>query len=155
MAQWMKEFHFTATWSDAAKMVDGFYKRFEEELKETPEIRRFVQFAGRIVFEHAPEELPPEKQEAMKRYIAAHVLNPDTSTQWMTVAKARKELEQIERERNSGKAKWAEVSDTQIRALKLYYTSIEKEFAAYLPPASNDNTFAPNAGKIANDKFKP
>lgn len=155
IGQWMKEFHATPTWDAAAGMIDVFYKRFEEELKETPEIRRFVQFAGRIVFEHAPETLAAEKQEQMKRYIAAHVLNPDTSVAWTTVPKARKELEQIERERAVGKAKWQEVTDSQIRALKLYYTSIEKEYAGYLPIQPTNDNAAPDAKKAANDKFRP
>ena len=155
--QWMKEFHSTANWKDAAGLIDSFYTRFDQELKDDPNIRRFVKFAGRIVFEHAPEELSAEKQAQMKAYVAAHILNPDTSVQWMTIPKARKELDQIEHERASGKKKWAEISDTQIRSLKLYYTAMEKEYAAYLPSTtSNDNTSQPpQAPKAANDKFRP
>ncbi|MDE1152729.1 MAG: hypothetical protein PW788_09355 [Micavibrio sp.] len=156
LEQWMKDFHGTSSWKDAADQIDVFYKKFEQELKDEPAIRRFVQFAGRIVFEHAPEELSADKQDKMKRYVAAHVLHPDTNVAWMTVAKARKELDQIEHERASGKKKWQEITDTQIRSLKLYYTSIEKEYAPFLPlQPGNDNGFAQQPPKAANDGFKP
>src|SRR5690606_19080980 len=94
---------------------------------------------------------------------------------YMTVAKARKELEQIERERTAGKPRWKDVTDTQIRSLKLYYTSMEKEYAPYYtqaaqPPVNDNATKGPDAphggnappvdqGHIArrsaNDRFRP
>lgn len=167
--QWLKEFNQTTSWVDAAKLVTDFPKRFEEELKTEPHIRRFAKFAGRIVFEAEPHALSEEKQELMRRHIAARVLNPDTTVPYMTVAKARKELEQIEQERGAGRARWKDVSDTQIRSLKLYYTSIEKEYAQYLPkppqggnqpPANNNDAYTPSQGgfsprRAANDRFKP
>jgi len=154
--QWMRDFHATGSWKDAADQIEVFYKKFEQELKDEPAIRRYVQFAGRIVFEHAPEELSADKQDKMKRYVAAHVLHPDTNVPWMTVAKARKELDQIEHERASGKKKWQEITDTQIRSLKLYYTSIEKEYAPFLPlQPNNDNGPSQQPPKAANDGFRP
>ncbi|MEZ0226758.1 MAG: exonuclease domain-containing protein [Alphaproteobacteria bacterium] len=169
--QWMKEFRESASWKDAAALVTDFYTRFEKELEDEPSIRRFVKFAGRIVFEHAPEELSTQKQDQMNAYIAAHILTPDTDVPWMTIAKARKELDKIQAERDEGKKKWDEVTDTQVRSLKLYYTALEKEYTPYLKPASNDNkntpasvdpTIAPPAPpagpdpkKAANDGFKP
>lgn len=166
LEQWMKEFNATDEWKDSAKLIGDFYARFEEELKAEPAIRRFVQFAGRIVFEHAPEELSAEKQEHMNKHIAARVLNLDPNAPYMTIAKARKELAQIEQERAAGKAKWKDVTDTQIRSLKLYYTAIEKEYIPHLPgpqrfvnddaakPATDDAQ-KPAAKKSANDAFKP
>lgn len=142
--QWMKEFRESGSWKEAAALVNDFYKRFEQELEDEPSIRRFVKFAGRIVFEHAPEELSEQKQEQMKAYIAAHILTPDENVPWMTIAKARAELDEIEQERAEGKKKrWDEVTDTQIRSLKLYYTALEKEYTPYLKPASNDNKHTP------------
>src|SRR5690606_34002495 len=120
---WMDEFNTTDTWAQAAKLVLDFPTRFEKELEKEPHIRRYAKFAGRIVFESAPEELPQDKQELMKKHIASRLLNPDPKAPYMTIAKARKELEQIERERTAGKERWKDVTDTQIRSLKLYYTS--------------------------------
>jgi hypothetical protein len=164
----MEEFRAASSWKEAAALVTDFYTRFETELQEDPNIRRFVKFAGRIVFEHAPEELSEQKQQQMNAFIAAHVLSTDLKVPWMTVAKARKELEKIEKDRAEGDAKWAEATDTQIRSLKLYYTAIEKEYAPYLRPVSgNDNAApsapaatpekpkAPDAKRAANDKFRP
>lgn len=174
LTQWMKEFNNTQSWAEAARMVIDFPGRFEEELKTEPHIRRVAKFAGRIVFEASPEDLSAEKQELMRRHIASRVLNPDLSAPYMTVAKARKELEQIEQERGSGKARWKDVTDTQIRSLKLYYTSIEKEYAPYhnasktpappqqggdKPPANDDSYMPPHSGmsprRSANNRFRP
>jgi exodeoxyribonuclease-1 len=129
---WMEDFRAATSWRQAAKLVEDFYTRFEKDLETEPDIRRYVKFAGRIVFEHAPEELSPEKQELMKRYVAAHILSDDPKAPWMTIAKARKDLDDIEKSRADGKKKWADVSETQIRSLKLYYTALEKEYAPYL-----------------------
>lgn len=139
--QWIKEFHAAPEWKDAAALVQDFYVRFKDELVAEPSLARFVKFAGRIVYEHAPEELSADKQDAMKRHIAARLLNTDPNTPYMTIPKARKELEEIERDRVPGK-KWVDVTDSQIRALKLYYTALEKEctpYAALPAPPTNDN----------------
>jgi len=172
--QWLKEFNNTQTWADAAKLVIDFPQRFEEELKTEPHIRRFAKFAGRIVFEGDETALSADKQDLMRRHVASRVLNPDLNAPYMTLAKARKELEQIEQERGSGKAKWKDVTDTQIRSLKLYYTAIEKEYAPYhnvpkaappqqggdKPPANDDGYMPSQSGRsprrgAANDRFRP
>lgn len=168
---WMDEFNTTDTWAQAAKLVLDFPTRFEKELEKEPHIRRYAKFAGRIVFESAPEELPQDKQDLMKKHIASRLLNPDPKAPYMTVAKARKELEQIERERAAGKERWKDVTDTQIRSLKLYYTAMEKEYAPFYkpnltPPAANDDKQAPpqqggnappsvSPRRSANDRFRP
>ena len=168
---WMDEFNTTDTWAQAAKLVLDFPTRFEKELEKEPHIRRYAKFAGRIVFESAPEELPQDKQELMKKHIASRLLTPDPKAPYMTIAKARKELEQIERERTAGKERWKDVTDTQIRSLKLYYTSMEKEYAPFYkpnmaPPAANDDKQTPpqhggnappsvSARRLANDRFRP
>lgn len=150
--QWIKEFHAAPEWKDAANLVQDFYVRFKDDLATDSSLSRFVKFAGRIVYEHAPEELSADKQEAMKRHIAARLLNTDIQAPYMTIAKARKELEEIEQNRVPGK-KWAEVTDSQLRTLKLYYTSLEKEYAPYAPAAPiNDNSAAVQAPQADADK---
>jgi NaMN:DMB phosphoribosyltransferase len=82
-------------------------------------------------------------------------LSPDVKAPYMTIAKARQELDEIERLRAAGK-KWQDVTDTQIRSLKLYYTAIEKEYADYAPvsPAANTNIAATPDKKVSG-KFNP
>jgi len=153
---WMEEFHDAQNWHDAAQLLENFCTRFEEDLAADPSLSRFARFAARIVYEHAPGELGAEKQEMMKKRIAARVLNHDLKAPYMTVAKARQELAQIELERAKGKnKKWAEVTDGQIRSLKLYYTSIEKECAAYAPPVNDNASTPPEAKKIFNRNDGP
>jgi exodeoxyribonuclease-1 len=130
---WVREFKTAPDWQEAKNLTDDFYVRFEEDLKTSPHIRRFVQFARRIVFEDAPETFAPDQYEQMKSYIAERLLNPDPEVPYMTVAKARKELESIETSRAEGKPRWQAVSEGQIRSLKLYYTAIEREYAPYAP----------------------
>ncbi|HYD17707.1 MAG TPA: exonuclease domain-containing protein [Patescibacteria group bacterium] len=160
LEDWMQEFRETSTWKEAAALVTNFRARFAEEIKQDENITRFVKFAGRIVYENAPEELSVEKQDAMKRYIAQHILDTDPDVPWMTVAKARKELDKIDEDRNGDdpkkKDKWAEVTDTQVRSLKLYYTALEKEYAPYLPvkpiaPAADFNAAAPVQPPVATN----
>ncbi len=155
---WMKEFRDAPSWKEAATLVTNFRTRFADEIKEDENITRFVKFAGRVVYENAPEELPLEKQEAMKRFIANHILDTNSDVPWMTVAKARRELDRIEQDRLDPKKKdkWAEVTDTQIRSLKLYYTSLEKEYGPYLPqkplaPAADFNAAAPAQPPVAEN----
>lgn len=159
---WMKEFRDAPSWKEAATLVTNFRARFAEEIKEDENITRFVKFAGRIVYENAPEELPLEKQEAMKRFIANHILDTNSDVPWMTVPKARRELDRIEQDRLDPKKKdkWAEVTDTQIRSLKLYYTSLEKEYGPYLPqkplaPAADFNAAAPVQPPVAENDNTP
>ncbi|MCE9507928.1 MAG: hypothetical protein K8R48_06415 [Alphaproteobacteria bacterium] len=151
--QWSEDFRSAANWHDAAAVIENFYVRFKDDLAADPSLSRFVKFAGRIVYEHAPEELSAEKQEAMKKHIAGRVLNADTKVRYMTVAKARKELELIEQERATGK-KWKDVTDSQIHSLKLYYTALEKEYEAYAPPPPANNN-DPHAGKPPEAHRKP
>ena len=151
--KWAEEFRSTDDWNAAAKLIGDFYVRFKDDLAADPSLSRFVKFAGRIVYEHAPEELSAEKQQAMKKHIAGRVLNPDLKAPYMTVAKARKELEQIEQERAQGK-KWQDATDSHIRSLKLYYTSLEKEYNAThaAAPPTNDNSQTP---KLPDANKKP
>lgn len=147
--QWLHDFHGTDDWAKRRDLIGDFYKRFADDIKADETLRRFPKFAGRIVFEHAPEELDVQLQLRMKRHIAGRILNPDLKAPYVTIAKARAELDQIEKERAAG-TKWHEVTDTQIRSLKLYYTSIEKEYLPHAPVA-NDNQ-PPAAGPAVKPK---
>ncbi len=158
---WAKEFREAANWHDRAALADGFKARFKDELTADPSLERFERLAARLVFEHAPKELTAAKQETMKKFIAARILNPDLKAPYMTIAKARKDLAQIEWLRAKPDSdKWKEVTDTDIRKLKLYYTAVEKEFAAYAPvkPAANTNIPSPSSPatrKPANGNVGP
>ncbi|MDD9899646.1 MAG: exonuclease domain-containing protein [Alphaproteobacteria bacterium] len=161
---WQHDFHNSASWQDDADKVRSFYEDFKTELQgpHANDVRQVVKYAGRQVFEHDPSTLPQEKQDAMKRYIAGRALTPDMTVPWATVPKARAELSKIEKERAEGSKKWADVTDTQIRALKLYYTAIEKDLSPYYtPPAqgqfnnvANDNR-ADDAPAMRNRKNGP
>lgn len=154
--QWLHDFHKAPDWAARRDLVVEFYKRFEEDIKADDSICCFPKFGGRLVFEHAPEVLDDATQEMVKRYIAARVLNPNPKAPYMTIAKARKELQEIEQQRAQGLAKWAEVTDGQIRSLKLYYTSIEKEYAQYVP-AADANIIDKDEPKkpTGNSPYKP
>lgn len=149
LERWMEDFRNAADWTASAAILDDFYVRFGEDLKnDDGYIRRFAKLAGRIVYEHAPEMLSPEKQDLMRLYVATRALNPDENSPYMTIPKARKELEEIEKKRTAGDPKWAHVTDGQIRSLKLYYTALEKESAPYAsristPPVIVDKTAKP------------
>ncbi len=143
---WALEFREAADWPARAALVKGFRQRFAVELAADPSLDRFVKMAERIVYEHAPEEITAAQREGMKKAIAAHLLNPDLDAPYMTVARARKELQKIEwQRRQEGDVKWSHVTDSDIRRLKLYYTAIEKEYAPYSPYAAQEK---PAADKI-------
>lgn len=151
LESWIKAFNGANDWHERAALVKSYRETFKEELAADPSLDRFVRLAGRLVFEHAPEELTAEMQDAMKKFIAGRILNPDLKAPYMTIAKARKELSTIEWLRSKPDSdKWKDVTDSQIRCLKLYYTALEKEYAAYSPyppPAGRNaaNSNAPNA----------
>ncbi len=149
---WAKEFREADDWHARAVMVEGFRSRFKDELEKDPSLDRFVKIAGRLVYEHAPQELTAQQQESMKKFIAARILNPDPNAPYMTIAKARKELSTVEWLRKKPDSdKWKDVTDTDIRRLKLYYTSLEKEYAPYAPhltkPANNNAPALPPVKK--------
>ncbi len=156
---WAKEFRDAADWKERAQMVSGFRTKFKNELAKDPSLDRFVKIAGRLVYEHAPEEISAAQQDGMKKFIAARLLNPDLNAPYMTIAKARKELQTIEWQRKKkDDTKWTEVTDTDIRRLKLYYTAIEKEYEKYSPydkkpnKPANSNT-PPNTDKKTSNGF--
>lgn len=140
LVAWIESFHDAADWKERAVLVSGFRETFKKELEKTPELDRYVKLAGRLVYEHAPELLSQELNVGMKRFIAARILNPNPDAPYMTIAKARKELSTIEWQRaKPDNKKWKEVTDTQIRSLKLYYTALEREYSPHSPYAANRN----------------
>ncbi len=136
LAQWVHDFHHAHDWHDAAKVLKDFYVRFKDELAADAALARYAKLAGRIIFEHAPNELTADQQQAMKKHIASRLLSNDLNAPYMTIARARKELEQIEQERAQGR-KWKDVTDSQIRTLKLYYTALEKEYEPFFTHPRN------------------
>lgn len=146
LKDWMREFHTASDWTEAAKVAADFQTRFAADLAADPGLIRYASFAARIVFENDPSVLSPEKTAAMKKKIAERILNTDLRAPYMTIPKARKELEEIERDRVAGSKKWTGVTDSQIRALKLYYTAIEKEYAPHALSLSPPSVRPPPAG---------
>ncbi|MDE2336835.1 MAG: hypothetical protein KGL10_05940 [Alphaproteobacteria bacterium] len=150
---WAQEFREAADWGERAELVGGFRVRFKNELAADPSLDRFVKMAGRLVFEHAPQELTVLQRKGMQKFIAGRLLNPDTNAPYMTVAKARKELQKIEWQRKQkDDVKWKDVTDADIRRLKLYYTAIEKKYAPYSPYAKKP---ARKPANPANDNVPP
>jgi exodeoxyribonuclease-1 len=152
---WVNDFRNVKDWKQSAAALHAFDKAFAEELKADPALKVYASYARRIIFEHAPHELTPQDVLSVKRGIAARLLNPDPDVPYMTIAKARKELEGIEQERAAGREKWQHNSDTEIRALKLYYTSLEKEYAPYYKPVQPPQQPAANDDKPASGAQKP
>lgn len=146
---WKKSFTEADSWKERAAVVNRFYAAIGAAAVEAdPTLRRFVNFAGRLVFEHAPEELSADIRDKMNRYIAARVFNPNPDAPYATLAKARKELDEIEAKRaddikNNREGKWSLVTDSDIRALRLYYTAIEKEYAPFYTPPAAASTASP------------
>ena len=85
LAQWSHDFHHAPDWKAATGVLKDFYVRFKDELEADASFSRFAKFAGRVIFEHAPEELTAEQQSAMKRHIASRLLNPDLNAPYMTI----------------------------------------------------------------------
>jgi exodeoxyribonuclease-1 len=143
---WTNEFREADDWKARADLVKGFRERFKDELEKDPSLDRYAKIAGTVVYDNAPEQLTDALQTAMKKFIATRLFNPDLKAPYMTLARARKDLAQIEWLRAKPDSdKWKEVTDTDIRKLKLYYTAIEKEYAPYAPaahqhPPANNNT---------------
>ena len=138
------EFRNAENWSERAALAGGFNERFKDELAADPTLDRFEKLASRLVYEHAPQELTAARQLHMKKFIAARLLNPDLKAPYMTIARARLELEKIEKLRaDPASGKWQEVADTDIRKLKLYYTALEKEYTPFahpvVKPVANDD----------------
>jgi exodeoxyribonuclease-1 len=155
---WAGDFRNAPDAAARVQVIDQFKDRFAAELAADPSLIRFPKFAVRIVYEMDADALPAEQRQRLNQYIAERFFNPDLKAPYCTLAKARAELAEIEDKRRKGDERWAHVTDTDVRALKLYYTSIEKEFAPYLPVQPNlpvnDNAAEPPRNEL-NQKNTP
>jgi exodeoxyribonuclease-1 len=140
---WVHDFHAAKAWQEKFSLVKAFNSICADELKTDAALASVVKFAGRIVYEHAPNEMTAEKQLAMKRYIAARFLNPDINAPYMTLAKARVEITDIEKQRAQSTDKWQHITDGDMRAIKLYFTAMEKEYLPYVPPTAAQKNSLP------------
>jgi exodeoxyribonuclease-1 len=162
---WSKQFREAATWHDRAVLTQNFSEYFKDELTADPTFDRFEKLASRLVFENAPEELPADQQLAIKQLIAKRLLDKNVDVHYMTIARARQEIKEIEASRGKPGGRWSEVTDSDIQKLKLFYTSMEKAYAPFAvqqppsapphaqPPANNND--APHAFVKASLKKAP
>jgi cysteinyl-tRNA synthetase len=122
------------------KLIEDFKTRFAKDIKKDPALERFLQFAKRIIYADAPETLTEARKSQYDK--AMHQLRTveDETVPYMTLPKARAELANIEEQRAEGNPQWSHVTDGQIRALKLFYTALEREFAGDQTPPANNNT---------------
>lgn len=125
---WSKQFREAATWHDRGVLTQNFREHFKDELAADPNFDRYEKLAARIIFENAPEELSSDRQQAIRQAIANRILDPDLKAPYMTIARARKDLKDIEENRSKPGNRWAEVTDSDIQKLKLFYTAMEKAF---------------------------
>lgn len=131
--KWISDFHAAPDWPARAAMARAFATDFADAIAADPALKRIGKFAGRICFDNDPQSLTADEAQSMMTYIARRALDTDPKCGWNTIPKARRELEQIERDRAAGAARWSHVTDSDIRALKLFYTSIEKDLLPHLP----------------------
>lgn len=143
LERWIGDFHAAPDWETRAGMARAFARDFAEEIRKDPAFSRFGKYAGRIVFDNMPQALTQDEVSSMMTYIARRALSADPQVKWNTIPKARREMEQIERDRAEGKERWQHVTDSDIRAIKLYYTALEKELSPYLGQAEADEKQAP------------
>lgn len=128
LEDWKKTFH-QVDWAQKQDMITEFKARFANEMKQDPSLKRFMVFAQRLVYANAPQHIAEEHRKKIEA--AMHKRrNRQEKMSYMTIKQAREELVEIEQARSDGDEKWKHVSDTQIRSLKLFYTSLEKEFEA-------------------------
>jgi len=139
---WINEFK-SADWSERVDLINGFSKKFEQGIKKQPSLKRYMQFAQRVVYADAPEKMSESRRNAYAKAIYARMTSDDQETHIVTTKRAREELVEIEKARADGAPQWKHVTDTQVRSLKLFYTSLEREFkesSEKKPPAHhNDN----------------
>lgn len=154
LQKWMQDFH-AADWPKKAVLARDFAGDFADAIAADPHLRRFGKYAGRLVMDNAPDELTPLEKRQMMTYIAKRMMGVEPNSEWNTIPKARRELEQIERERAEGKSKWALVTDSEIRAIKLYYTALEKELSPYLPAQTPPPPSIDNGGMLPDEKHQP
>tara|TARA_B100000686_G_scaffold321944_1_gene375163 strand:+ start:409 stop:1956 length:1548 start_codon:yes stop_codon:yes gene_type:complete len=136
LESWKKSFH-NSDWSQRLDLVKAFKQRFSDDMKKDPALKRFMIFAQRIIFANQPDVLGEKHIQKVDEAMQRRRNLPADKAAFMTVERAREELAEIEQSRKDGEDKWAHVTDTQIRSLKLYYTSLEKDFEALKKKAAD------------------
>lgn len=134
LSAWAAEFHAAPAWTEKAGLAETFNARFANDIKANERLAGQGRYAQRIVYEHAPGALSPARLADMKRHIAARILNDDPAAAYLTLPKARAELEKIREERAAGKPVWTAVTDTQLDAIAQHYAAIERSCTPNLPP---------------------
>jgi len=137
--EWRHDFH-QADWDGKQKLIEDFKTRFAKDIKKDPALERFLQFAKRIIYADAPETLTEARKSQYDKAMHQRRTVEDETVPYMTLPKARAELANIEEQRAEGNPQWSHVTDGQIRALKLFYTALEREFAGDQTPPANNNT---------------
>lgn len=127
LEDWKKTFH-QVDWQQKQDMIVEFRSRFANEMKKDPALKRFMTFAQRIVYANAPDNISEDHRKRMEKALHTRRTTNDADVPYTTLDKARAELAEIEQQRAEGSETWKHVTDTQIRSLKLFYTSLEKEF---------------------------
>lgn len=132
--RWMRQFR-EGDWEQRVTLINDFPKRFESSIKKQPALTRFMNFAERIVFADAPDKMSDDQRKKMAGFIASRALDASPDAPYMTIARARLEMDGIEAERAAGIEKWQHATDEQIKTLKDYYTALERDIrkAAGLP----------------------
>ena len=147
LSRWMRQFR-EGDWDQRVALINDFPTRFDAAIKKQPSMRRFAEFAERIVYADAPEKLSAEQCKKMAEFVAHRAFDTTPDAPWMTLARARAEIDAIEVERKQGIKKWQHVTDGQMRSLKLYYTALEKEI-------SESSGIAPPAPSAASPAMDP
>lgn len=133
MKEWMTRFH-KSDWRTKKRLVEGFDKRFEKNLKSEPTLKRYKHFAILLILENAPDSLISNDvgwEKTRERYQAKRAqaqlsttkyISPgnDKDTFKMTLPFAKMRMETIRREIVSPKDDKAE------EALKAKYGYSDK-----------------------------
>ena len=131
--KWRADFNAASTWDERLRLMQHLKKSFNDKSKKNPDIINY-QFSQRLLFAEAKEQMHADVLAQFNLAVAKRVLNDDANAPYMTIPKAKRILDEVAQKRDAGDAKFKDVTDQELRVLKLYYTSLEKEFLAYLKP---------------------
>lgn len=136
LRDWRSAFNSATEWDEKRKLVRKLSNAFNASAEKDPALRRLYHLAQRIAFSDAPDMLGEKHVRAFGAAIYTRIMNDDPKAPYMTIPKARKQIANIEASRAQGDPRWKDVTDSQLRVLKLYFTSLEKEFEQYRDNAS-------------------
>ncbi len=140
---WKKEFQ-DGGWPERAALIQDFPVRFAEALQTTPALNRFVQFAHRVVFDNAPEQMTQADRDRYKAAIHARIMNQNPPEGMMTVPGARMEIALLRKELYEGTSKTlTPETEYKLDELAAYYDALERKYAPAAPQPSTDPGPAP------------